>query len=51
MLVVGEELDFGHAACVLLKMRDELTRADFPDANLALHATRANEFAALSQAN
>ena len=51
MLVVGEELDLCDSACVLLQVGDEFTRADFPNANFTLHAARADEFAALRQAN
>ena len=51
MLVIGEELDACHAARVLLKVRDELTGADLPDANLALHAAGADELAALCEAD
>jgi hypothetical protein len=36
---------------VLLKVGDELTGSDLPDAHLALHAARADEFAALGQAD
>ena len=49
MLVVGEELNFRHTACVLLQVGDEFTRADFPNANFTLHAARADELAACSQ--
>ena len=51
MLVVSEELDLGHSARVLLKVRDELARSDLPDANLALHAARADKFAAAREAD
>ena len=49
MLIVSEELNLCDAASVLLKVRDELTRADLPDANLTFHTTRANKLAALRQ--
>ena len=51
MLVVGHELDFGHAARVLLQVRDEFARSDFPDADLALETRRAHELVALRQAD
>ena len=51
MLVVGEELNFGYPARVLLKMRDELARSDLPNAHLTLHAARADELAALGKAD
>ena len=51
VLVVSKEQDFAHAARVLLQVRNELARADLPDTDLTLQATRANKFAALSEAD
>ena len=51
MLIIWEELNLSHAARVLLKVRNELTRADLPDSDFALHSSRADELAALGQAN
>ena len=51
MLIIWEELNLSNAARVLLKVRNELTRADLPDSDFALHSSRADELAALGQAN
>jgi hypothetical protein len=51
VLIVGEELDLCDSAGVLLKVRNEFTRADLPNANFTLHTTRADKLAALSQAD
>ena len=51
MLIIWVELNLGDSARVLLQVRDEFAGSDFPDAHLALHATRANEFTALGQAD
>mmetsp|Transcript_23360 Transcript_23360/g.31289 ORF Transcript_23360/g.31289 Transcript_23360/m.31289 type:complete len:92 (-) Transcript_23360:1254-1529(-) len=36
---------------MLFQMRDKLARTDLPNAHLALHATRADELAALGKAD
>lgn len=51
MSIIGEKLDFSHAGVVLLQVGDELTRADFPNSDVALHATGADELAIGAQAD
>ena len=51
MNVVGVELDFGDLARVLLQMRHKFAASHFPDADLALHATRAHKLVVGCEAN
>lgn len=51
MSIVGEKLDFSHAGIVLLQVRDELARADFPNSDVTFHAAGADELAVGAQAD
>jgi hypothetical protein len=51
MGVVREQFNFSNAAVVFLQVTDQLTAADFPDTDIALHATTAEELAVASKFN
>jgi hypothetical protein len=44
MNIVREYLNLGDLACVLLQVRDELSRSDLPNSDFPLETTRADEF-------
>jgi hypothetical protein len=49
--IIGEQLDFGDSAVVFFKVANELTAAELPDTNVALHTAGAKEFAVAGKAN
>ena len=51
MLIVWEYLDLGDAAGVFFEMRDEFTGSDFPYSDIAFHASGAEEFTIMREAN